>query len=185
MELMVVTAIIVVISGVVLVNNNRFGGVFLLENLAYDIALSIRQAQVYGISVHRFGATNFRVGYGLHFSKNDPITYVFFADANPSGGNGLYEENQNETIESSTIGRGYYIDKLCAPAGADAATCTSVDRLDIIFKRPEPDAFISANGVSGIVTPAALQESARVVLKSPRGDEKSVIVEISGQIAIQ
>src|SRR3989344_4615422 len=44
-ELMVVTGILVVITSLILANNTRFGGAVLLENLAYDIALSMRKAQ--------------------------------------------------------------------------------------------------------------------------------------------
>src|SRR3989344_9303934 len=47
-ELLVVTGILVLISGLVLANNTRFGGAILLKNLAYDVGLSIREVQVYG-----------------------------------------------------------------------------------------------------------------------------------------
>ncbi|MBP9757776.1 MAG: prepilin-type N-terminal cleavage/methylation domain-containing protein, partial [Candidatus Pacebacteria bacterium] len=68
-EMLVVIGIIVVISGVILANNSRFGGVVQLQNLAYDIALSVRQAQVYGISVQRFNSSDtFASAYGMHFA---------------------------------------------------------------------------------------------------------------------
>ena len=43
-ELIVVTGIIVVVSTLVLSSNARFGGAILLENLAYDVGLSVRKA---------------------------------------------------------------------------------------------------------------------------------------------
>src|SRR3989344_8294101 len=76
-ELLVVTAIIVVVSGVVLANQNRFGGQVLLQNFAYDVALSIRQAQVYGLAVARAGSggtATFGTSYGIHFEIDDPST---------------------------------------------------------------------------------------------------------------
>ena len=63
-ELLVVTGVIAVISGLMLVSNSTFGGQILLQNLAYDIALTLRQAQVYGISVQRFG-TSYGSSYGM------------------------------------------------------------------------------------------------------------------------
>ncbi len=185
-ELLVVTAILVVISGLILADNTRFGGAILLKNLAYDIGLSIREAQVYGISVRRFGEGNFGAGYGVYFSRATPTTYVMFADIYPPGSeDGMYDPSQGEVVESTTIQGGFRITDICGTAaGAPAETC-GLDRIDILFKRPEPDAFISANGTSGISNPAALYERGRIVLQSTRGDEVSVTVEASGQIAVE
>lgn len=186
-ELLVVTAILTIISSVILVNNNRFGGAILLENLAYDVGLSIREAQVYGIAVRRYGTGNFDAGYGMHFSMSSPTTYVLFADAVSQ--NGLYDGCPDsascELVQSTDIHRGFQIADLCSiPTGGGDEIC-DLERLDILFQRPEPDAFISANGASGVANSAALQERGRIVLESPRGDQKSVIVEIAGQIATQ
>lgn len=187
MELLVVTGILTVISALILINNNRFGGAILLENLAYDVALSIREAQVYGIAVRRYGTSNFNIGYGMHFAKASPTTYVLFADAVAS--NGLYDGCPDsfscELVESTEIHRGFRIADLCATPSSGGGEVCGLERLDILFKRPEPDAFISANGVSGVANPSALQERGRIMLESPRGDRLSVIAEVAGQIATQ
>src|SRR3989344_5480115 len=94
-ELMVVTGIFVVITSLILANNTRFGGAVLLENLAYDIALSVRRAQVYGIAVRRFGEDDFSAGYGVNFTIGTPAVYILFADIYPkSTGNGIYEPDK-------------------------------------------------------------------------------------------
>ena len=183
-ELLVVTAIVVIVSTLILANNARFGGAVILENLAYDVGLSVRKAQVYGIAVRRFGTSDFSSGYGIHFDSATPSTYVLFADVFPSGtGDGVYEPEASELVESLTMLQNFRIFELCATLGG-VESC-NVETIDILFKRPEPDAFISVNGVSGIVNPAALYERARVILESPRGDLISVIVEATGQIAVQ
>ena len=197
-ELIVVTGIFVIVTAIVLASNNRFGGRILLQNLAYDIALSVRQAQVYGISVRQFGTgeDSFSSGYAMYFGSS-PTTYVLFADS-ISPRNGLYDcpdplnptSSTCETVESTEIARGYFISKLCAPAGNDSE-CTEgtvVGRLDILFKRPEPDACIAVGGdtalnSSGICTRGAA--NARIVVSSPRGDKMSILVEKTGQIAIE
>lgn len=165
-----------VVSSVVLVNNNRFGGVVQLENLAYDVALSIRQAQVYGISVQRYGASDFTSGYGMHFASDDTVHYELFADADQDG---FFTSDENVAPSPYTIRSGFKIAHLCAPEGADAATCSQVSKLDIVFIRPEPGAYIRKDGES------TTMESARIVLVSPRGDIMSVTVGANGQISVR
>lgn len=189
------TAVIALISGLLLVSNSTFGGKVLLENLAYDIALSVRQAQVYGISVQRFGTNTYSAAYGVHFDTTSSRSYATFADA--VSANGLYDcptPGSNltcELVQSTTIDRGFRISKICVPAGASSASCTSVNPVDVVFKRPEPDACISVGGIAGITTIngstqcISSNESLRVVLLSPRGDITSVVIEKNGQISVQ
>lgn len=175
MELIVVTAIFIIVTAVTLASSGRFGGSIRLENLAYDIALSIRQAQVYGIAVQRYGASNFDVSYGMHFERGGSTSYVLFADVVPK--DGLYSEG--ELVQSTEIQGGYRIVDLCARfAGASSDTC-GANKLDITFVRPEPDAYIRVNDG------ATLYESGKIILESPRGDRASVVVEVPGQISVQ
>lgn len=183
-EMLVVTGIIALISGLVLVNNNRFGGVVLLQNLAYDIALSIRQAQIYGISVQRFN-TSFGAAYGMHFvptTGSPTASYQLFADAlEPT--DGLYGcpspgTVNCELVQSTTISQGFEIQSLCATPPGQSETC-GLSSLDITFQRPEPDAFIRSPSYVG------LNESARIQVASPRGDVKNITIEANGQISVQ
>jgi len=176
-ELLVVCGIMVVVSAIIFANNNRFGGQVLLQNFAYDLALSVRQAQVYGISVRRFGASTFSAGYGMHFDLQDPYDYVLFADA-ASPVNGLYD-GPSELVQSTSINRGYFVSKLCAPAGTDASCTsgTSVSKLDVLFIRPEPDAWISGDASSCVLNKSLCQPSARIVVESPRGDSTTMRAE--------
>lgn len=169
-----------IVSSVILASNSNFGGKILLENLAYDMALTVRQAQVYGISTQRFGANNYSAGYGLHFAMSSPALYVLFADAVTA--NGLYDSG--ELVQSIAIERGYTIQKLCATPINGSEDCT-LTQLDILFKRPEPDAWISANGTSCILLSGSCQESARIFVNSPRGDVYSILVDVNGQVSVQ
>lgn len=193
-ELLVVCGIMVVVGAIIFASNSKFGGQALLQNLAYDVALSVRQAQVYGISVQRFGssATAFSYGYGTHFDLSNPRMYNLFADVNK---NGIYDAGEDVAPSPYSIGRGYFISKLCATAtvSGSAEVCNSAvngnpKTLDIIFLRPEPDALISANSSAGgsscVLNAATCQASARIFLKSPRGDTMSVSVQANGQIAV-
>ena len=69
-ELLVVIGIIVLVSAAMLANMNKFGGAALTQNLAYDIALSMREAQVYGIAVQNVrGSAGFTPAYGMYFNS--------------------------------------------------------------------------------------------------------------------
>lgn len=174
-ELLVVTGIITLISSLVLVNNNRFGGEVLLQNLAYDIALSIRQAQQYGISVQNFQG-DYGAAYGMHFQLSPASgngVYVLFADA--VNRNGLYDSG--ELVQSTTISQGYKVGDLCVTPPSGVETC-GLSSLDVTFQRPEPDAYIRTAVISG------LNESARIRVTSPRGDTKDITLETNGQIAV-
>lgn len=195
--MLVVVAIITLISATVLANNNRFGGVIQLENLAYNVALSVRQAQVYGISVRRVAGT-FGAGYGMYFDSSTPTAYVLYADTISQ--NGLYTCAQPgtsncEAITTTSISGGYQISDLCyTPQNSSTEICNSTTpgaagKLHILFKRPEPDAYIGINAVETLdgngAPTSAIQQNARVVLRSPRGDTVGVRVDNNGQITVQ
>lgn len=182
-EMLVVIGVMVLVSGLILANNNRFGGVVLLQNLAYDIALSIRQAQVYGIAVQRFNSS-FGSAYGMHFQVDagEESTYVLFADA-LAPENGYYDcpnpgTTNCELVQSTTIATGYRIAQLCATPPNGAENC-SITSLDVTFKRPEPDAYIRSSAGGGI------NESGEIYVMSPRGDVKVISVHANGQISVQ
>ena len=193
-ELVAVMAIIIIVTSVTLANNSRFGGTVLLQNLAYDMALSIRQAQVYGIAVRGYSANNFSAGYGMHFSTSEAggsLQYELFADKNRDG---LFTSDLDPDIDENVppthyIGRGYYISGLSI-LEPGASTETSVSTIDILFKRPEPTACISANSNSAIDSAYLCKrippkERARITVTSPRGESKSIVVEATGQISVQ
>src|ERR1700677_1752618 len=116
-ELLVVVGIIILISAVILANTNKFGGQTLVQNLAYDIALSVREAQVYGISVEENSQGSFNAGYGMHFDLSNPTTYNLFSDFKNGAGqlipDGIYEAGEDVRPSPYTIGQGFYISKLC------------------------------------------------------------------------
>ncbi len=177
-ELLAVTGVMVFVTSVILANNTRFGGAVLLQNLAYDIALTVRQAQTYGISVFRFGEEEFSFAYGVHFNPSTPTNFLIFADA--VSANGLYDGCVGavcELVESTNISQGYRVSDVCVTASS-VETCGH-SALDVTFKRPEPDAYIRADSLS------TLFEKARVVVRSPRGDLRSVVIETNGQISVQ
>lgn len=176
-ELLVVVGILVVISGIILANYSKFGGKVLLRNLAYDVALSIREAQVYGISARSFLGAQFAVGHGVYISLSEGRDFFYlFTDTNTDG---FYTAGGSEWVQTYSIGRGFLIDRICIPQGV-SENC-AIDKANILFKRPEPDAIISVDDGGGF-DPAT---RVRIVVMSPQNDKLSVLVETTGQISVE
>jgi hypothetical protein len=82
--MMVVIAIIIIITAVVITSQSSFNKTLVLANTAYDVALTIRLAETYGIGSHVLGGT-VNTGYGIHFGTGTPNnTFTLFADTDPA-----------------------------------------------------------------------------------------------------
>jgi prepilin-type N-terminal cleavage/methylation domain-containing protein len=185
-ELLVVVGIIVFISALILANTNKFGGQTLLQNLAYDIALSVREAQVYGISVQENTSGTFSTGYGMHFALSDSTHYTLFQDIAQTG---VYPNALDVKPTIYTIGQSFQISKLCVTPVSGIQDCSPTS-LDVLFIRPEPDACISANGATDVTTGtayacASTNQSACVIVTSPRGGYMNVLIYSNGQISVE
>jgi Tfp pilus assembly protein FimT len=186
----VVITIVAVISVLVLARYGQFNGQVLLRNLAYDIALSVRQAQVYTIS-GKAGSTTNGVQYGVYFRKVSTITqYTLFGDNN---GNGAYDAG--EEVEVLTVRSGYSIKDFCGDPASGVSDCangvattaypsvnSSLSSMTIMFKRPDPDAYIKVVGTAPLATG---YKQARIIARSPTGDTRTITISITGQIAIE
>ncbi len=182
-EMMVAVAILVFIVAIVLTNHQRFNSSVLLSALAYDVALSIREAQVYGLSVRDYGG-QFNVGYGVHFAT--PDSFFLFADRDRSR---TYNAGDT-TISTYTLRRGHTILRFCGTAGAVERCSDSpsaIDHLDVVFVRPNPDAWLSSdeNAVACNGNNASCYSAARVVVTSPGGTTRSIHVVPTGQISVK
>lgn len=182
-ELLLVMGILAMVMATVVSNHSRFGGKVLLRTLTYDTALTLRQAQTYGISVRQSTTTTnqeFLAGYGINFrivpGNSGTTSYRMYADTYSDGG--IYTAASDTVIQTYNIGRGYRISDLCVTVAA-VEDCTP-ETIDILFRRPEPDAEIRVNGVAG-----TLYSKARIEMRSPRDDVQNIIVEISGQMTVQ
>lgn len=174
-EMVVVSAIIVVLTSVLLMKNSAFGGVIILRSLAYDVALSIREAQRYGISVRQSGSGVFSNAYGVEVRSASASNYLLYVDRDANG----YYGGSGELITQYSLKQGYHIADLCyIPASGGAEVC-GAQKIDITFKRPEPDAFIRVNDQS------VINQQARILLAAPNGATASILVEATGQISVQ
>ena len=186
-ELVVVVAIFAVVSSIVIFNYGSFKSSVSLQNLSEDIALSVRRAQAYAIGVQGSqvgGGTQFP-GYGIHFDKtNSPKAFVLFADIsgnkkyNNSSGCGISNLSAtNECMEIVYIKSTDSITDICGDS-----TCGKKSG-DIMFLRPNPDAFFSVCPTSGAC--GSSYSSTKVEITSQDGIKKIITVWNTGQISIK
>ena len=165
----------------------------MVTNLAYQAALAVREAQVYGISVKQTGmgtSANFNSPYGVWFSTDDP-SFHLFSDRGTLPNN-QYSIDENE--ETYVLGGGNKISYFCVTfsSGRYCSNGThGLSAISIIFKRPEPNALIygftgsSASGYFGVDASNPTFSDAQVMFTSAKGDKISRInVTSTGQISV-
>ena len=207
-ELLVAISIFTIITGVVLMQDNSFSSGILTSNMAYETALTIRQAQVYGVNVkatdidaNNINTQSFDYAYGVHIGaindaeantleqKNLGIKSVkLFVDIDEDAR--LTETNnsgdlcsiENECLENTKFSKNNYIKNLCyVDYNSSFIKCGKT--LSFLFKRPDLDAKIYADRVVG---GGEKKYEAYICVANPQGDiKKIVVVSAIGQISIQ
>lgn len=185
-ELLVVLAIIIIITSMVLVGFNRFGNKITLQNVTYKVALSIREAQLYGVAGKFQNENTFTaIPVGVYINKipvpgEYAASYIIFSDINPQ--NNKYDAesvNPKETVEINKLIGGYSIYSMRARrAGGNNNDFVNLNEAYIMFQRPEPDAKI-------LDQDGALYDLLEIVIQSPQGDRLKIIVNASGLISVQ
>jgi prepilin-type N-terminal cleavage/methylation domain-containing protein len=199
-ELMVTLSIFVIITAVVLFSQSQFNGSILLTNLAYDVGLTIRQAQSFGTS-GKYSDSFQLVGglikptYGVHLETGNNSKYmVLFADLNNDGkltidasapGNKISDSDfckkNSECLEKYVVRRNNKIFKICDSIINTGSQNCSYTSADISFVRPDPTAKISKVSVSGVSNTGV-----EIVVSTGDGlSTRSVIVETIGQIYVK
>lgn len=175
-ELLVSIGIFAFISTVSVANHSQFNSSILLTNLAYEVGLSIREAQIYGITVKQSVAepAKFDSGYGIHFNlTEDPKSYVLFEDRLSGGNAHRYDDGSDTDIETFRIRKGNMISGIYIDGDDTRQTAA-----DVAFIRPNPDAYIT------IPEDNILHDKAEICLRSPGGSTRKVVVEKTGQISV-
>lgn len=159
-EMIVVLAIIIVITGIVISGQSAYNQSLILSDTAYSVAFSVRQAQSLGLA-SRSAAGFTDAGYGVHFAGS--AGYTIFADTIrgltppssawcPLGTTGTPEarpgncryDTTDQTVQNYTFSRGFRISNICAKTSGGVRTC-NLAGVDIVFMRPETKAIITGS----------------------------------------
>lgn len=164
-ELLIVLSIFVIMTTVLVANQRKFGNNIVIESVAQDMALSVRQAQAYGLgskyTITGSNSGSFDYPYGIYVDQSSNNQYVLFADSypanNPNGGNGYDMINGNITqtkdtlIQIDTLPAPNMISYFCVVPAGGAQQCSNkstITGMSITFVRPDPTAIIIAGGNS-------------------------------------
>lgn len=197
LEMLAVVAIFAILTAVIIFNYGDFTDNILSTNMAYEIGLIARQAQVFGLGVRGTGG-DFANAYGIFVNLQDGSSpsgtknIIFFVDNKPLGGNSRCNNDStgsshctcsstdgisDECLEKLTLQRSIIVDSLrIKKANGD---CTDTNLLAVTFKRPNPDAIIidQENGDTS--------DYAEIRLFSPHNrTPRYVIIRSTGQISV-
>jgi len=197
-EVIVVVAIFAVVASTLFFNFSDFNTNVSVRNLSQEVALMVRKSQIYATGVQNLdGATvmsDVYPAYGISFSAKNPSSaftasskqFVLFADtASGSTTNRRYDNagscgtptTTNECVEAFGITGSDTISSLCTEDG-----CSSTNTVNVIFRRPSPDAVICIDTGGSCTSPKSFL---KVVIRSIRGQERSVTIWNTGQISTQ
>lgn len=193
-ELLVVTLIFFILTGIVLFKQGKFSSDILITSTAYELALFLREAQVYGVGskVNLSDPTNTRLAYGVYFSDalgGDRKATLFADVPNPETGNFDYvydSEDGDIFINEIQFKREQLIDDFCGIDGSSTEVCKSsgLKSLNIAFVKPDLNARVTGKTeFGGTVT---YINGAIIKVKSSLGDKcRTIKVNALGQISIQ
>ena len=179
-ELIIIIALMAVLTATVVLRKRDFDNTTLLKNTAYELALSVREAQAYGVSVHR-DASDIGGRYGMHISLSSPESTVLYADNNE---NNVYDPGENRKI--NIFKKPFSLKNICVTLTSGAEDCADANPtilgLEILFIRPNPDAHLYVVRVGNVVEAVS---KAKVSIGTP--ENKTVDVNISniGQVSVQ
>ncbi|MBN2093792.1 MAG: prepilin-type N-terminal cleavage/methylation domain-containing protein [Candidatus Zambryskibacteria bacterium] len=181
-ELLVSISIAMIIITVFVMQQRQWDEQLAVNTEAYELALMIRQAQIYSLGVKgQLGVAGdiFNVGYGIYMRQGLSDKYIFYADKNH---NEKYDAG--EEIETTKFDKGITIKDVC---GSVKNWCFegggSLFQADIRFFRPDTAAKILLTNVGGIDKDFP---PVKITLQSAGGSKTSLItVDASGQVSVQ
>lgn len=182
LEMVMVLSIFAILTAVVTYNYGAFNNQMTLTNLAYEIAMQVREKQVYSLGV-RSSSNTFDNRYGIYFKKGE-TSFLNFIDSDNNGKcNMLADQNTlctsncpggSECQDSKSLPRNMKIEDIKV-----SGTSTN-NPVFITFKRPDTEAII-ING-SG---PALTSGQVEIIIVSPDNQRKKIIVKQNGYISVE
>lgn len=197
-ELMVTIAIVVLVTGLIMIQYSSFNNSVLMRNQAYLTAFDVREAQALAVSVKGKGS-QFREEYGIYFDVTNPNTYLLFQDNSANGDHALarYNDDRDNNYQNDEkVGQLYRVDprfvikNICASSASrsclqddlDPTTEEDIDAelsaISISFRRPDFEASFYSPRKTSI-------QSAEIIFGTENGSiTRSVIIYKTGQVSV-
>ena len=177
---MVSISIMTLVSTVILVKNRSFNNALLLRNQAYEIAFSLRQAQLTAVSSNATETSTRRPQYGIHITTSSS-TYRMFRD---NGNNQNWFDSLDTVIPAGvaeTIDSRYEVKDIVNAAG----TSLGVSALSITFVRPNFDALFYSGASTQITGPVYLKIGPKDSTGYSAAPFRLVEITGTGQISVK
>lgn len=186
-ELLIVIVITVLLISVIFTGDRTRAVTFRLDDVAYRIALKVREVQSYGLSAREYsqaggaGTRTFCAGYGVVFNITTPTVFHVFADfplilTQFSCGNTHVAYNVTDPLLEEVVLRGARVTSLCAKRIGFAEVC-GINQLSVGFQRPSPEPRVQGG---------SNYEFAKITVSTPDGlASRTIIVRASGQVSVE
>ena len=188
MEMLIVTIIIGIVTGIMLSGYKTYGAKLNVRRSANEVALAIREAQANALAVKGYDHDNnsgtplLFTSWGVYFRKSVSTTQLnIFVD---SDGDKSYDSG--ESVKTVSIMNGVKILNLAKGLETSEPDSSSIDRLDIVYQRPNPDTTLKADGgtCSGTVVSGTCPD-VEIILQGTDGTQRTVVVWSTGQISVE
>lgn len=179
-EMVAVLGIFAVLSSIVIFNYTKFRSDTILTNMAYEVALSIREAQIYGVSARNGGPKDFSVPYGIYMPVGSNQYFLFADTSKDSKFSGtscsIVDSGGDTCIVPYTLQQNIRISQIQVKMGDGSCLSESVGG-SILFKRPNPEPIMKRSVGSD---PSQME----ITLSSADGTKRYVSIYNNGQIAV-
>jgi len=166
LEILVVISIIIILTGIVLLNYRTTGQQLAIQRAAFKLAADIRRTQEMAMSAKELPGTGIPIGgYGVYLQNANDISYLIYADTNPASGNEQYDAGGDTVVETINLEQGVKISSV------------SPSSLSVNFKPPDPAIMLggSAGNNEVIITLALIADTSKT---------KTIKVNKAGRIDI-
>ncbi len=185
-ELLISIAIIGIITSITIVKYSSFDSTVLAKSAAYEVALTIREAQINSVSVKR-GSDNgtndiFSYPYGVHFTKDSNVYTAYAFESSDPDDYPFYDPLHRKDVGTFAMDRGMKVTEICIN---NASQCDYVS-LDVAFRRPEFNTlFYATLEGGGVEQNSNGVTNAQIKVASPNGIHTFVVEVTSlGQISV-
>ena len=195
-EMVVVLGVIVMILSLTLTSFPKLRNQIAVTLATRQMALAIRQAQSYAISVRDFNSTFAKTicnspnppnpparypPYGVHLMTAVPDTFIVFGDITCSSPPAYNSGNVPSEIVSQTYMQNGT--KISALTGYVGAVMTNLNRIDIVYQRPTPSVTIVGYPVAG--GNFSYNKITITISSADNTINKIITVGASGQVSLQ
>lgn len=195
-------AIISALAATITVQQSQFNSSTLITDTAYTVALSVRQAQTFGLSSSAAGSSN-NAGYGISFGQS-PTYYTQFADTIPAVGSesdllycphpaadigkpterpgNCFYDPPGEKLRQYNFTNGYKITNIWYNSTGVWSSFNPAGTwsLDVLFERPNlSTVFTLSNGGSHLSMSGAV-----IDITSPAGNLRCVVITQLGEVYV-